>query len=82
MNAIVGDSILSAETHQLKVISPFPAYFKLVKDGDLLEFREEADYSFAFDPKNLPGNYRVEAYFKIDGKLLQWVLTNPIYLHE
>lgn len=82
VNAIIGDSVSVGEVKSLDVISPYPAYYKMVKDGEVLEFSEQADYSYSFKTNGVKGNYRIEAYFKIDGELLQWVLTNPIYLHE
>jgi hypothetical protein len=29
-----------------------------------------------------PGNYRVEAWLRVGGKKMAWILSNPIYVRE
>ena len=80
VNAIMGDSISVKSLHKLKVASPFPVQFKLIKDGDLIDVAEDS-YSYEYDPNHIPGNYRIEAYLNFDNKQVSWVYTNPIYVY-
>ncbi len=78
---ILGDSVAVQAVHQLKVLSPFPARYRLVRDGAVLLESQEAQYEFGFSPKNQKGNYRIEADLLLSGNWVNWIFTNPIYLY-
>jgi hypothetical protein len=78
---ILGDSISVQVVDQLKVLSPFPARYRMIRDGELVLETEERSYEFEFSPNNERGNYRVEADLRLDGQWVNWIFTNPIYLY-
>jgi hypothetical protein len=78
---ILGDSISVQVVDQLKVLSPFPARYRMIRDGELVLETEEISYEFEFSPNNERGNYRVEADLRLDGQWVNWIFTNPIYLY-
>ncbi|MEQ8551865.1 MAG: hypothetical protein RIC06_13045 [Cyclobacteriaceae bacterium] len=80
IQAIMGDSIQSANVHQLMAVSPYPVIFQLYKDGEMIE-EKAAGYEFSYDLKS-PGNYRIVARVELDGDWIPWVYTNPIYIYE
>lgn len=79
VNAIMGDSISVKKVHQLKATSPLPVQFRLIRDGKIIDTVDDV-YSYAFDPKNKDGNYRLEARLKFEEKLVPWIYSNPIYI--
>ena len=42
INAILGDSIASNSVAKIRAVSPFPVQFKLVKDGEIIDTKNEA----------------------------------------
>lgn len=78
---ILGDSIAVERVEKLKVLSPFPARFRLVHDGEVLTETREASFEFEYSPLGEKGNYRIEADLQLDRSWINWVFTNPIYLH-
>lgn len=79
--AIMGDSVKVNSVNKLVAVSPFPVKFSLVKDGEVLEEQSNV-YAFEFDPKQLPGNYRIEASLMLLDRWVPWIYTNPIYLYK
>lgn len=65
-NAIMGDSISINSVKKLKVVSPYPVQFKLVKNGELIAVADDL-YEYEFSPNN-KGNYRIEAHLKFKGE--------------
>ncbi len=63
----------------LKAVSPFPVQFKLIKDGKLIDQKEDV-YQYEFDPKNEKGNYRLVTSLKLNKEWTTWVMTQPIYV--
>lgn len=80
VNTIVGDSIAINEVSKIKAVSPYPVLFKLVKDGQLIQEKEDA-YEFEYAPVDSKGNYRLEAHLKFQDEPTEWVLTNPIFIY-
>lgn len=77
---IMGDSI-PASQGSLKALSPFPVQFQLIRNGELLEEKNEA-YSYEYNLNGKSGNYRIVARLKLDGEWICWVMTNLIYVHD
>lgn len=80
VNAILGDSITANSAYKIRAVSPLPVQFKLVKNGEVIDTKDEA-YNYEFEIKNTSGNYRVEAFLELDGELIPWIYTNPIYIY-
>lgn len=78
---ILGDSIPVQEVGLLKVLSPFPAKYRLVRDGKVISETEEASYEFVFPTGNHKGNYRIEADLLLNDDWVNWIFTNPIYVY-
>lgn len=78
---IMGDSIEVAKVDRLVAQSPLPVRFILVKDGEKID-ETTGEYTYAFDPKGEPGNYRLEASIRLRGTWTPWVYTNPMYLYR
>lgn len=80
VNAIMGDSILVSSVSKLKVVSPFPVQFQLVKDGEVIDVVDNV-YEHDYELNNKKGNYRVVAKLFLDDTWVSWVFTNPIYIY-
>ncbi len=62
---------------RLEAVAPLPARWKLLRNGKLVG--ESTGRTLTSDVKK-PGNYRVEAWLRVDGEEKIWVLSNPIYV--
>lgn len=80
VNAIMGDSIAVATVNKLKAVSPYPVYFQLIKDGDVIDNAGD-QYSYEYEGEVTPGNYRLEAYINLKGEQVPWIYTNPITVY-
>jgi hypothetical protein len=80
LNAIMGDSISAEQVSKLKVISPLPVQFQLVRDGVVIDVNENV-YSYEYEPDKVVGNYRIVAKLYFDENWIPWVYTNPIYVY-
>src|SRR5690606_6968749 len=60
LTGILGDSVSVQDAQHLRVLSPFPARYRLIRGGKVLAETEEIQYEFDFSP-NQEGNYRIEA---------------------
>ena len=78
---ILGDSLTIQAANQLKVLSPFPARYRLIRNGETVLETAGGQYEFEFSPKNQTGNYRIEADLWLNEKWVNWIFTNPIYLY-
>ena len=76
-SAVLGDEYPLQPGTNLRVESPMPCRFTLLKDG--LPFRQEVGYSWTAGIDQ-PGRYRLEAELRFLGEWTPWVYTNPIYL--
>ena len=75
--AMMGDTLLLQSDATLRLESPYPAKWRLVKDGQLIW--EERGKGFEWKT-NAPGVYRVEGYRWFWGRQRGWVFSNPIYV--
>ncbi|MEI6142751.1 MAG: hypothetical protein WCP85_25980 [Mariniphaga sp.] len=78
---MLGDSIKLADIKLLKAVSPFPGQFKLIHDGKLVNQTSEDAYNFTWSEPVQKGAYRIEMHFKLDGKVVPWLYSNPIYIY-
>ena len=78
---ILGDSIKLETLKNLKAVSPLPGKFKLIHNGKPVFSSSEKDYQFTFSNKIEKGTYRIEMSLALQGKLIPWVYTNPIYVY-
>jgi hypothetical protein len=81
LSGILGDSIPIQSAAQLKVLSPFPARYRLIRNGQVVMETTDGRYEFEFSPQDQKGNHRIEADLLLDGRWVNWIFTNPIYLH-
>jgi hypothetical protein len=78
---ILGDSISVDSVRHLKVVSPFPARYRLIRNGDLISETAQGNYTFEFTINKQAGNYRIEADLRLGDDWVNWIFTNPIYLY-
>lgn len=62
---------------RLQAQAPLPVHWKLLCNGQIVS---EQDGRKLDVPVKDAGNYRVEAWLKIAGEDMIWILSNPIYL--
>jgi hypothetical protein len=77
---IVGDSLAVDSVAQLQVLSPFPARYRVYRDGVLEKETDQGHYEWGFFPDKNPGNYRIVADVLLGKEWVNWIFTNPIYL--
>ena len=78
---ILGDSIKLVSLKNLKAVSPLPGQFKLIHNGKAVFSSSEKEYQFNFSNKIEKGTYRIEMSLRLQGKLIPWLYTNPIYVY-
>lgn len=78
---ILGDSIKLENLKNLKSVSPLPGQFKLIHNGKTISTSAEKEYQFTFSNKIEKGTYRIEMNLSLQGKLIPWIYTNPIYVY-
>ena len=76
-SAYMGDDFILDNEACLAATLPATAKIRIIKDGSL--FKEEIAHDLTCSISQ-PGIYRVEAYFKVLGKYLPWIFSNPIYV--
>ena len=64
----------------LKAVSPFPVKFQLLKNGKVMDEKEDI-YEYEYNIHKTTGNYLVVASIKLDNQWMPWVFTNPIYVY-
>jgi hypothetical protein len=65
----------------LTAFSPLPGLFKLIHNGKAVSTSSEKAYQFTFSNTIEKGTYRIEMDLNLQGKLIPWVYTNPIYIY-
>lgn len=80
LTAILGDSVMLEKVLHLRAVSPFPVKFQLLKNGKIMDEKEDV-YDYKYMINNTPGNYRIVASIKLEKQWLSWVFTNPIYVY-
>ena len=76
-SATMGDEFMLDNEACLTATFPATAKIRIIKDGTVI--REEIGRDLTCSISQ-PGIYRVEAYFKVLGKYLPWIFSNPIYV--
>ena len=78
---VMGDEIELGGSVRLSAVSPMPARFVLLRDGEKIS--EFADASEIAANVTEPGTYRVEVYLDKLGPPFDaapWIMSNPIYV--
>ncbi len=78
---IPGDSLAVDTVLQLQVVSPFPARYRVYRNGVLKQETDQGHYEWSFFPEKKSGNYRIEADLKLGKEWVNWIFTNSIYLY-
>jgi hypothetical protein len=73
----MGETLMLQKEALLRITSPYPAYLRLLKDGQVIIQTESGHLTWLTTE---PGIYRVEAYRHFWGQKRGWVFTNPIYV--
>lgn len=73
----MGSRLPFAEGLNLKAQAPLPVAWKLVRNGKTIS---ESTGNTLDCTVTEAGNYRVEAWLRVAGKKLPWILSNPIYV--
>ncbi|MCX6229639.1 MAG: hypothetical protein NTV75_10815 [Bacteroidia bacterium] len=81
ITGILGDSIKIDQLKNLKASSPLPGQFTLVHNGKTINTSTANAYQFSFSEPIEKGTYRIEMSLNLQGKLIPWVYTNPIYIY-
>ncbi len=79
--AILGDSVKVAGAKTLVAVSPLPGQFRLIHDGKIVNVSKEEKYEFISSRALEKGAYRIEIHLKLQGKLIPWLYSNPIYIY-
>ena len=79
ITGIVGDSIPAGQVASLRAISPYPARYQLILNGEKI-FDIEDEYEFVYQIEK-KGNFRLVASLWLDNKWNHWIYTNPIYIY-
>jgi len=79
--AILGDSLNINQVKTLNAISPFPGQFRLIHDGKTINISSAENYRFTWSEPLEKGAYRIEIHLKLQGKLIPWLYSNPIYIY-
>lgn len=80
-NAIPGDSVEQSHAKTLRAVSPLPGQFRLIHDGKTIDSSSGEHYEYAWNGSLEKGAYRLEIHIRLDGKLVPWLYTNPIYVY-
>ena len=81
IGAILGDSLNINQVKTLNVISPFPGQFRLIHDGKTVNISSDENYRYTWSEPLEKGAYRIEIHLKLQGKLIPWLYSNPLYIY-
>jgi len=81
LNGIMGDSIQIDQVKSLNSVSPLPGQFRLIHDGKTVDVSAGESYQYARTEPLEKGAYRIELHIKLNGKLVPWLYTNPMYIY-
>ncbi len=79
--AILGDSVRIDQVKMLRAESPLPGQFRLIHDGKTIAVSSENCYQISSNKVLEKGAYRIEIHLKLQGKLIPWLYSNPIYIY-
>ena len=81
VNGIMGDSIKLGQVKSLNAVSPLPGQFRLKHDGKTVNASTVEGYQYAWSDPIEKGTYRIEIHIQLNGKLVPWLYSNPIYIY-
>ena len=81
INGIMGDSIHFNQVKSLNAVSPLPGQFRLIHDGKTVNISADEGYQYAWSEPIEKGAYRIEMHIRLNGKLVPWLYSNPIYIY-
>lgn len=81
INGIMGDSVKIDQVKSLNVISPLPGQFRFIHDGKTVNISAGESYQYAWTEPIGKGAYRIEMHIQLNGKLVPWLYSNPIYIY-
>jgi len=81
INGIMGDSIKNDQVKSLNAVSPLPGQFRLIHDGKTVHVSAGETYQYAWTEPLEKGAYRIEMHIQLNGKLVPWLYSNPIYIY-
>jgi len=81
ISAILGDSVKINQVKTLNATSPLPGQFRLIHDGKTVNISTGENYTYSWSDPLQKGAYRIEMHLKLQGKLIPWLYSNPIYIY-
>jgi len=81
LTGIIGDSVKVNQVTSLNAVSPFPGQFRLIHNGKTVNISAGESYQYAWSDPIEKGGYRIEIHIKMNGKLVPWLYSNPIYIY-
>ena len=81
LSGILGDSVKIDQVKTLNATSPFPGQFRLIHDGKTVNVSSNENYQYTWPEPVGKGAYRIEIHIKLNGKLVPWLYSNPIYVY-
>jgi hypothetical protein len=78
---IPGDSIKVDQVKALNAVSPLPGQFRLIHGGKSVNISSGESYQYTWSEPIQKGAYRIEMHLKLQGKLIPWLYSNPIYVY-
>ncbi len=81
INGILGDSVKIDQVKTLNAISPFPGQFRLIHNGKTVNVSSSEEYQYSWSEPIQRGAYRIEIHIQLNGKLVPWLYSNPIYIY-
>ena len=81
LNGIMGDSVRADHVKSLNAVSPFPGQFRLIHNGKTVNISASESYQYTWSDPIEKGGYRIEIHIKLNGKLVPWLYSNPIYIY-
>src|SRR5690606_21423988 len=82
VNGIMGDSVHQNNITSLHAVSPLPGRFRLIHNGRLVDESSDISYEYSRKEPFENGAYRIELHINFNNKLVPWLYTNPIYIHQ
>lgn len=81
ISGILGDSIKIDQVKTLNAVSPLPGQFRLIHNGKTVNVSSDNNYQYSWSEPIRKGAYRIEMHIKLNGKLIPWLYSNPIYVY-
>ncbi len=81
ISAILGDSVQFNQASSLHAVSPLPGRFRLIHDGNTVDFTSADNYEYTWHKPLEKGAYRIEVHVTLKNNLIPWLYTNPIYIY-